>query len=115
MERKAYILTQKRLLDTHYLALAIQEARTVFKPPVTIQRFWKKIDDYEVTRDYLDDTRKWIKDTCAPGDFVVLEGNTNAVMEMRRFCTNNRLEAVYPEWDPVNIVPFDTPPIPMNG
>lgn len=108
MSGRALILTQQRLKDAHYLALAVAEARDARKPPVTIHHFWKNYSTYDDPATYLDETCQWIEKLATPDDFVVLQGEEAAVQHLRTFCKEQQLNAFYPLWDPEPLLlPFD--------
>lgn len=100
MSGNALCLTQRRLTNDHYLELALRDAREVYKPPITLSRFWKKIDEYDDPDSHLDEILKWLDRQAEIGDYVVIEGDQRFTDRIRDYCKEHRLIPVTAVWEP---------------
>lgn len=100
MSGKAYLLTQKRLTDDHYLAIALREARDMHKPPITLSNFWKHADQHDDIDTQLKEICDWLAREAEIGDHVVLEGNEHCVKTIATYAKEHRLIPVRAIWEP---------------
>lgn len=100
MSGKAFLLTQRRLTDDHYLAIALREARDMHKPPITMTHFWKHAEGYEDIEAPLQDILSWLDREAEIGDFVVLEGDERLVKAIASHAKAHRLTPVRAIWEP---------------
>ncbi|MDO4281265.1 MAG: hypothetical protein Q4C56_06495 [Peptococcaceae bacterium] len=100
MSGKAFLLTQRRLTDDHYLQVALREARDMHKPPITMSNFWKHADNYDDPSEQLADICKWLDNVAEIGDYVVLDGNDDCVKTIAAHAKDHRLVPVRAIWEP---------------
>ena len=100
MSGKAFLLTQRRLTDDHYLAIALREARDMHKPPITMTSFWKHADSYDVIDEAIQDILNWLDQASEIGDYVVLEGDERCVKKVASHAKAHRLIPVQAIWEP---------------
>jgi hypothetical protein len=100
MSGNALCLTQRRLTNDHYLKLALRNAREVYKPPVALTRFWKKVDEYTDPDERLEEVVQWLERQAQPGDYVVLEGDAHCVDVVCSYCKDHELIPAAPVWEP---------------
>lgn len=100
MSGKAFLLTQKRLTDDHYLQIALREARDMMKPPITMSNFWKHADSHDDIEENLQDICAWLEKEAEIGDYVVLEGDEACVKHMASYAKEHRLIPVRAIWEP---------------
>lgn len=100
MSGKAFLLTQRRLTDDHYLAVALREARDMHKPPITMTSFWKHAGDYASVDEQLQGILDWLDREAEIGDYVVLEGDERCVKQVARHAKAHRLVPVQAVWEP---------------
>lgn len=100
MSGKAYILTQRRLTDDHYLAIALRKARDMHKPPITMTNFWKHAESYDDIEAPLADILAWLDREAEIGDFVVLDGDERLVKRVASHAKEHRLTPVRAIWEP---------------
>lgn len=100
MSGKAYLLTQRRLTDDHYLAIALREARDMHKPPITMTNFWKHAADHENIDEKLSEILAWLDREAEIGDYVVLEGDAHCVKAVADHAKSHRLIPVQAIWEP---------------
>lgn len=100
MSGKAYLLTQRRLTDDHYLAIALREARDMHKPPITMTNFWKHAQNHEDIEAPLADILEWLDREAEIGDYVVLEGDARCVKAVAAHAKEHRLVPVQAIWEP---------------
>lgn len=108
MTRKALILTKTRLAETHYYILALHEARTVLKPPVTMQNFWKKTNpDTENASEKIEEIITWALNQTTKDDYIVIESANDAfINRICSACKEKGRIPVYPTWDPNRLYTF---------
>src|SRR3712207_26945 len=104
MSGNAFLLTQQRLTDAHYLAIALREARDMQKPPVTLNRFWKHVEEYENIEEQLEEVKKWLERVTQTGDVVVLEGDAYCVENIKNYSKEKGLITLAALWDPEPII-----------
>ncbi len=104
MSGNAFLLTQQRLTDAHYLAIALREARDMQKPPITLNRFWKHPADYENSTEQLEEIKKWLDRVTEAGDVVVLEGDDHCVDVIKDYSKEKGLVTVAARWTPEPII-----------
>jgi len=100
MSGKAFLLTQRRLTDDHYLAIALREARDMHKPPITMTSFWKHADAYESIDKPIHDIFTWLDNAAEIGDYIVLEGDERCVKQVASYAKEHRLVPVQAVWEP---------------
>ncbi len=99
MSGKAYCLTQRRLTDDHYLAIALREARDMHKPPITLANCWKHSDKHD-QEELLGEIYQWLERETEMGDYVVLDGDDAYVKAIAKFAKDHRLVPVRAVWEP---------------
>lgn len=100
MSGNALCLTQRRLTNDHYLQLAMRDAREIYKTPVALGRFWKKVDEYTNPDDRLKEIFQWLDNQAQPGDYVILEGDPHCVDVVCSYCKEHKLIPAAPTWEP---------------
>lgn len=98
--RKAFIVCQKHLTNTHYTSLALEDARTAVKVPVTMLMAWKVWADLPDQDQKAEDLIAWLKDKGKEKDYLVLHGHPDAVNRLRQAGLDMGLIPLEPAWDP---------------
>lgn len=99
MSGKAYCLTQRRLTDDHYLAIALREARDMHKPPITLANSWKHSQNHD-QEELLREIYQWLERETEMGDYVVLDGDDAYVKAIATYAKEHRLVPVRAIWEP---------------
>lgn len=99
MSGKAYCLTQRRLTDDHYLAIALREARDMHKPPITLANSWKHSQNHD-QEELLGEIYQWLERETEMGDYVVLDGDDAYVKAIASYAKEHRLVPVRAIWEP---------------
>lgn len=99
MSGKAYCLTQRRLTDDHYLAIALREARDMHKPPITLANSWKHSQNHD-QEELLSEIYQWLERETEMGDYVVLDGDDAYVKAIATYAKEHRLVPVRAIWEP---------------
>ena len=99
MSGKAYCLTQRRLTDDHYLAIALREARDMHKPPITLANSWKHSQNHD-QEELLGEIYQWLERETEIGDYVVLDGDDAYVKAIAAYAKEHRLVPVRAIWEP---------------
>lgn len=99
MSGKAYCLTQRRLTDDHYLAIALREARDMHKPPITLANSWKHSQNHD-QEELLGEIYQWLERETEMGDYVVLDGDDAYVKAIATYAKEHRLVPVRAIWEP---------------
>ena len=99
MSGKAYCLTQRRLTDDHYLAIALREARDMHKPPITLANSWKHSQNHD-QEELLGEIYQWLERETEMGDYVVFDGDDAYVKAIAEYAKEHRLVPVRAIWEP---------------
>lgn len=98
--RKAFILCQKKLTNVHYTSLALEDARTAVKLPVTMLMAWKHWDQVQDQDQQVTDIIAWLKEESQAQDYLVLQGDPGPVAKLQEAGIAMALIPLTPAWDP---------------
>lgn len=106
--RKAFIFCKKKLSNEHFTILAIQDARTAVKIPITMLMAWKQVPDLPDVDASLQEMIDWLQAEAKVNDYLVLEGDPAAVETLRQAGLKMHLIPLTPGWEPNSLTEMET-------
>lgn len=96
----AFLLINQRLDELHYAAMSTMGCSDLLKPPVTLRQPWRQIDRQALSEANLQVIFDWFDRFAEPNDFLVIEGNDEAIEPVLARARTMGLIAMRPVWQP---------------